>query len=216
MSYQIIAKIILITWAVLLAVYYPGRSYVKSRYLNDAPIIHIPDASDPNNKPGSSWSKTGALFVFLANIATFALVFIAAISPAISQRLTWVSVGLPFWVNVLGSILSVLNAVWGLLALFFNPNYTPLFQPMKEQFLLATRGPYALVRHPRYAAEIWLNMILFMFTGLWIPLLGALGWIAMYYQAREEENHLMALAGEAYGKYHQRTGMFFPRLTGRS
>jgi protein-S-isoprenylcysteine O-methyltransferase Ste14 len=184
--------------------------------LQDAPIIHIADATDSTNMPGSSWSKSGALFVFLANIATLALVFIAASSPATSQRLAWMSVGLPPWVNILGAILSVLNAVWGLLALFINPNYTPLFQPMKEQFMLATRGPYALVRHPRYAAEIWLNIILFMFTGIWIPLLGVLGWIAMVYQAREEENHLMALAGEAYGNYHQRTGMFFPRLTGRS
>ncbi|MFQ5435209.1 MAG: methyltransferase family protein, partial [Anaerolineae bacterium] len=117
---------------------------------------------------------------------------------------------------VLGSILSVLNAVWGLLALFFNPNYTPLFQPMKDQFVLATRGPYAVVRHPRYAAEIWLNIILFMFTGIWIPLLGVPGWIAMYNQARAEEHHLMTLAGETYRQYRQRTGMFFPRLTGGS
>lgn len=216
MSHQIIAFVILITWAALLAVYYPGRAYVISRYLQDAPIIRIADAADPTNKPGSLWSRIGALFVFGANIATFILVFMAAISPATSQRLTWVSVGLPPWVNVLGSILSVLNAVWGLLALFFNPNYTPLFQPMKDQFVLATRGPYAVVRHPRYAAEIWLNIILFMFTGIWIPLLGVPGWIAMYNQARAEEHHLMTLAGETYRQYRQRTGMFFPRLTGGS
>jgi protein-S-isoprenylcysteine O-methyltransferase Ste14 len=214
MSYQIIAFVILITWAVLLAVYFPGRACVRNRYLKDAPIIHIADAAMQTNKPGSPSSRIGSLFVFGTNIATFTLVFIAAFSPASSQRLAWASVGLPLWVNVLGSILSVLNAIWGLLALFFNPNYTPLFQPTKDQFLLATRGPYALVRHPRYAAEIWLNVILFMFTGIWIPLLGALGWVAMYYQARDEENHVMALAGEVYGKYHQRTGMLFPRFSG--
>lgn len=72
---------------------------------------------------------------------------------------------------------------------------------MKDRFLLATRGPYSMVRHPRYAGEAWLNVILFMFTGIWLPLLGMLGWIAMYYQARAEENLLAALAGEEYDRY---------------
>lgn len=108
----------------------------------------------------------------------------------------------------------MLNAVWGLLAALFNPNYTPCFQPMKKQFLLAMRGPYAVVRHPRYAGEAWLNVILFMFTGIWLPLLGVLRWIAMYDQARAEEEILMTLAGEEYKKYRQRTGMFFPSLKG--
>ncbi len=107
----------------------------------------------------------------------------------------------------------MLDAVWGLLASLFNPNYTPLFQAMKDRFLLATRGPYAVIRHPRYAGEAWLNVILFMFTGSWLPLLGALGWIAMYYQAVAEEEILTTPAGEEYEKHRQRTGMFLPRLT---
>lgn len=48
----------------------------------------------------------------------------------------------------------------------------------------------------------------------WLPLLGLLGWIAIYDQARAEEEILMMLAGEKYEKYRQRTGMFFPRLKG--
>jgi protein-S-isoprenylcysteine O-methyltransferase Ste14 len=150
--------------------------------------------------------------VFIANIATFALVFTAAISPSVIQRLDWISVDLPPWVNFLGSILSVLDAVWGLLALLFNPNYTPMFQPMKKQFLLATRGPYAVMRHPRYAAEIWLNVILFLFTGIWFPCLACSDGLQCTIR-RAEENLLAALAGEEYDKYRQSTGMFFPRLT---
>lgn len=213
MPYQVESLIIITTWAVLLVFLLVSRNYVKQRFLENSPIVRISGASGQDNKPGSPWSKIGALFVFIANIATFALVFTAAISPSVIQRLDWISVDLPPWVNFLGSILSVLDAVWGLLALLFNPNYTPMFQPMKKQFLLATRGPYAVMRHPRYAAEIWLNVILFLFTGIWLPLLGALGWVAMYYQARAEENLLAALAGEEYDKYRQSTGMFFPRLT---
>lgn len=211
---QIESTIIILTWLILIAFYYIGRNYVKSRFLNVSPILHILDTSVQYNKPGTPWSKLGSLFVFAANITTFALVFTAAISPPAVQDLGWVSVDLPRWVNYLGSVLFALDAVWGLLALFFNPNYTPMFQPMKKQFLLAMRGPYAVVRHPRYAAEIGLNVILFLFTGIWLPLLGALGWIAMYYQARSEEKSLIALAGEEYVRYQRNTGMFFPKFKG--
>lgn len=209
MSHQIASLIIIATWVALLVSLLFSRNFVKRRFLESASIIHIPDTSDKDIKPGSAWSKIGALFVFAANIAAFALVFAAAVSPSAVQRLDWMSVDLPTWVNVLGSMLFALDAVWGLLALLFNPNYTPMFQPMKKQFLLAKRGPYAVVRHPRYAAEVWLNVILFMFTGIWLPLLGALGWIAMYHQARAEEETLTTLAGEEYVKYRKRTGMFF-------
>lgn len=212
MSYQVESIIIFSTWVALLVFLSLSRNFVKRRFLEGAPNLRISTAPDQDNKPGSPQSKIGTLFVFTSNIATFALVFTAAISPESIQHQGWMSVDLPHWVNVLGSLLFVLNAIWGLLVSLFNPNYTPLFQPMRDQFLLATRGPYAVLRHPRYAAEAWLNIILFMFTGFWLPLLGALGWIAMYYQARTEDETLLALAGDEYKKYRQRTGMFFPKF----
>jgi protein-S-isoprenylcysteine O-methyltransferase Ste14 len=215
MSFQVESAIIVFTWLTLLVFYYAGRNYVKSRFLENSSSIHISDTPVQETKPGSMWSKIGVLLVFTANIATVALIFTAAISPTTSQRLEWASVSLPQGVYFTGSVLFVLDAVWGLLAVLFNPNYTPIFRPMKKQFLLATRGPYAVVRHPRYAAEIWLNVILFMFTGIWLPLLGVLGWIAIYYQARAEETMMMTLAQDEYGKYRQRTGMLIPRFTGK-
>ena len=214
MSHQIESMIIIATWVVLLVFLLVDRNFVKRRFLEGASNVRIPDAPSRDNTPGSPRSKIGALFVFAANIATFALLFVAAVTPPGVQLLDWIRVDLPPWVNVLGSMLFVLNAVWGLLAALFNPNYTPCFQPMKKQFLLAMRGPYAVVRHPRFAGEAWLNVILFMFTGIWLPLLGVLGWIAMYDQARAEEEILMTLAGEEYEKYRQRTGMCFPSLKG--
>jgi protein-S-isoprenylcysteine O-methyltransferase Ste14 len=214
MSTQVESTIILTTWVALLLILYVSQNFVKRRFLKDSPNVQIPNSSRQGNQPGSSRSKIGTLFVFASNIATIMLVFTAAISPSTVKRLDWISVDLPLWVYFCGGIFFVLNAVWGLLAALFNPNYTPCFHPMKKQFLLATRGPYAVVRHPRYVGEAWLNVILFMFTGIWLPLLGLLGWIAIYDQARAEEEILMMLAGEKYEKYRQRTGMFFPRLKG--
>jgi hypothetical protein len=141
MSYRVESTIILTTWVALLVILYVSQNFVKRRFLKDSPNVRIPNASRQGNQPGSSRSKIGTMFVFAANIATFALIFAATTSPTIIRRLGWVSVDFPHWVNILGSLLFVLNAIWGLLALLFNPNYTPLFKPMRKRFLLACRGP---------------------------------------------------------------------------
>lgn len=214
MAYQTEASIILVTWFVLLLLYLVNRYIIKNRFLKQPLIITVSQLTGQDIRPGSLLSRIGVLFIFVANIGTFALVFVASVSPGINTFFGSLHVDLPFWINLLGSIFFILNAVWGLLVLVFNPNYTPLTRRMSVHFLLATQGPYAMIRHPRYAGEACLNIILFMFTGIWLPLLGTLGWIAMYCQARAEEEILITLAGEAYEKYRQRTGMFLPRLNG--
>lgn len=116
MSHEVESMIIIATWVALLVFLLAGRNLVKRYFLEGSTNVRVSDASGQANKPGSSLSQIGALFVFAANIATFAVIFAAATSPAVIQRLDWVSVDLPPWVNVLGSMLFVLNAVWGLLA----------------------------------------------------------------------------------------------------
>lgn len=214
MTYQAEAKIIFFIWVVLLLLYLVNRYIIKNRFLKQPLIITVSQLTGQDFRPGSPLSRIGVLFVFIVNIVTFALVFVAAVSPVIDMLLEPMHIDLSFWINLPGSIFFIFNAVWGLLVLVFNPNYTPLTRRMSVHFLLATHGPYAIIRHPRYAGEAWLNIILFMFTGIWLPLLGTLGWIAIYYQARAEEEFLITQAGEAYEKYRQCTGMFFPELKG--
>jgi protein-S-isoprenylcysteine O-methyltransferase Ste14 len=108
-------------------------------------------------------------------------------------------------------LLFLLDCVWGLLVLIFNPAYTPFFFKRNSKILLATQGPYALIRHPRYASEAALNVILYLLTGAWIPLLGLFGWAALYLQALAEEKFLLAAAPETYGRYYAGTGRFLPR-----
>ena len=95
-------------------------------------------------------------------------------------------------------MLFVLAATWCTLALIYNPGYRPFFLKPKTAARLATRGPYALVRHPRYAGEAALNFILAAFTGAWLPLLGVLGWPALRGQAQVEEEWLLMAAPESY------------------
>ncbi|MGC9397330.1 MAG: methyltransferase family protein [Anaerolineae bacterium] len=116
------------------------------------------------------------------------------------------------WANVAGGVLFVLYSLWGLLVLFYNPNYTPLYQQTRGQYVIVTEGPYRWVRHPRYAAAALANLIFFLFTGVWLSLLGILGWAAVYAQSKAEELFLLTLAPQVYGDYRRRTGMFFPRI----
>jgi protein-S-isoprenylcysteine O-methyltransferase Ste14 len=212
MSNQTKALIIGITWWVLLMIHFLHRRFLRHEVVNHFLVIKTNREPNQTSSPGTSLSKSGVLFVFGANIITFVLVIATALFPTLDAFVGRVRIGLPRWTNIVGGILFVLNSIWGLLVLVFNPNYTPLYKELSDQFLLATQGPYHIIRHPRYAAEAMLNIALFLFTGVWISLLGMIGWPAIYSQALAEEDYLMKVAGRAYGEYCRNTGMFFPSL----
>lgn len=212
MTYQSESIIILITWTVLLVLFLLNRYFLKNRFIDQSLIITISHKKRQDYRPGTPLTRMGVLFVFLTNITTFFLIFFGSFSPVNNKLLEFLHINFPSWIRFLASVFFILNSIWGLLILMFNPNYTPLTKSMGNKFLLATHGPYALIRHPRYMGEAWLNIILFLFTGIWISLLGILGWVAIYYQAIAEEKLLIILADEKYEKYRRQTGMFFPRL----
>lgn len=205
-----------ITWAVLFVLYSIERFLLRdklSNHISKGRLVNVPGrAAKP---PGTLLSKVGVLFVFVVNIVSIMLLLIAALTSSPGQSLALVKVNLPLWVNAVGGMLFVADTIWGFFAMVFNPNYTPLYSAPPQQFVLATRGPYGITRHPRYTSEAFLNIALFLLTGIWLPLLGLIGWIAIYRQACAEENYLMMLAGKEYGEYRKKTGMFFPKLGGK-
>jgi protein-S-isoprenylcysteine O-methyltransferase Ste14 len=213
MSGQMEALIVVVTWGILLILYVLSRYLLKDSLVRYSTQILLLSRPNQANKPGTLLSKTGVLFVFMVNIITFFIMFAAALTPAIDPNLAWIKLDLPLWINILGSILFLIDYIWGLFALIFNPNYTPLYKSPPSHLILATRGPYGIIRHPRYASEAFLNIALFLFTGIWLPLLGLIGWIAIYSQACAEEGYLMEVAPDEYGEYRKKTGMFFPKLT---
>lgn len=205
-------SIIAVTWTTLFVLYSINRFLTRGGFLKPSAKILLSSISIPGKAPGTLFSKAGVLLVFLANIASVFLLMVDVLSSATHPTLALVKVDLPLWTNIAGSILFVMNTLWGFFAMIYNPTYTPLYRLPPDQFILATQGPYSRIRHPRYASEAVLNIVLFLFTGIWFSLLGLIGWAAMYYQARAEENYLMALAAKEYGEYRQKTGMFFPKL----
>lgn len=210
------ALIIVLTWGILLILYGLNRYLIKDRLTRRSPKVFISSEAYQAKKPGVLLSKNGVLFVFAVNITTFVIIFATALSPSVGQNLAFIKVKLPLWVNILGSVLFVIDFIWGFFALVFNPNYTPLYKNPPNQFILATQGPYSMLRHPRYTSEALLNIALFLFTGIWLPLLGLIGWAAIYYQACAEESYLMILVPKEYGEYRAKTGMFLPKLTKRA
>ena len=69
-----------------------------------------------------------------------------------------------------------------------------------------------MMRHPTYFNYVAVTLFLFLATGIWIVLFGALGWVAAPRQARAEEEALEKRFGRIYTAYAARTGRFFPRI----
>ena len=81
---------------------------------------------------------------------------------------------------------------------------------------LITSGMFAHVRHPIYA----FSMLLMICSVVVVPTAAMIAIAAthltlMNLKARNEEEHLSAVHGEAYQRYVARTGRFFPRLRAR-
>ena len=78
---------------------------------------------------------------------------------------------------------------------------------------LVVTGPYALLRHPMYAAVLWNGTAVTAFgLGSWLVLVAVvplhLIWVWL---VRLEEAQLAARYGAAYEAYSADTGQFFPR-----
>jgi protein-S-isoprenylcysteine O-methyltransferase Ste14 len=81
---------------------------------------------------------------------------------------------------------------------------------------LITDGLFRHIRHPIYA----FSMLLMLCSAVIVPtapmaVVAAVHILLMNLKARNEERHLLHTHGDAYQRYLQRTGRFFPRLGGR-
>jgi len=79
----------------------------------------------------------------------------------------------------------------------------------------ATRGFYAVIRHPQYLALAVSGFGLAILWPRFLTLvLFALMLFLYYLLARDEERRMLARFGDDYRAFMERTGMFFPRLFG--
>ena len=167
-----------------------------------------------NNKqiPGRRWSQIAvALGILYSYIILIDLVF-HYIFGFSDYNLIFI-IDLPILVNWIGIIGMWFLGVWVSITFIYNVNYTPCTNQMKEEkYALATGGTYKYIRHPAYIAGIFEILFIFIATGAWIILFGLIGFLALPYQAREEEKILREMFGEIYDDYTSKTGRFFPKI----
>ena len=81
----------------------------------------------------------------------------------------------------------------------------------KEQNALVTRGPYGRIRHPIYSFQMLMIAGAAILLPSVLPLaLLALHLVCVLIKARDEEAHLLAVHGDTYRAYLNRTGGLVP------
>jgi len=124
----------------------------------------------------------------------------------------YIAFDLPYWINWIGVIGIWIQDGWGVAVLLYNVNYTPAYRPLRKDHVLATGGPYKILRHPMYVAKAILVIFFFLATGIWFSLLGFLSWFVLPSQAKREEDALTKKYGNIYEEYLVKTGRFFPKI----
>ena len=155
-------------------------------------------------------AASGTIFFFLVSMAYPFLVF-----TGLSQSIEYFPLQLRFqydsWIQVIGIPLETMGYFLFLWSVLERGRYATSWE-MQEDHKLVTSGPYRYVRHPSYLAYF------IMFFGLFLLLLSLIALvplIAIPGYARlttHEEELLVKRFGDAYVKYHKRTGRFLPKV----
>ncbi len=122
---------------------------------------------------------------------------------------------LPDWLRWVGVALGVASlAFWTWTQAALGTHWSAQLQLREEHHLVAT-GPYARVRHPLYTAMFGWAVAVALVTANGVFVFLAVAVIAgLVARAPREEQMMLGEFGEEYAAYMQRTGRFFPRLTG--
>lgn len=205
---------ILIAWVISLIIYI----FLQLKHRNQLPEGSIIIEKSMNNNtetqyiPGTKLSRNGLLIGLGIN----SLMYIIAII------FYWFEIGinkpiliinLPRWMNWLGIVLIWIYYYWGVKVMQFNVNYLPLYKPLPNKYILATGGPYRLVRHPMYLCKILSAFFLLLASGIWFQIIGGIiAIISLPTQAKGEEKIMLELFGKEYENYINHTGRFFPKF----
>jgi protein-S-isoprenylcysteine O-methyltransferase Ste14 len=114
------------------------------------------------------------------------------------------------WIASVGAVASLLltSVCWSRMGVHWR-----MAVSVKGEEELITDGPFRYVRHPIYT----LSMLLMICSAIIVPtvpmLIVAVAHLVLtHFKARNEERHLLAAHGEAYGRYLARTGQFLPKI----
>jgi protein-S-isoprenylcysteine O-methyltransferase Ste14 len=122
-----------------------------------------PALLERRKKAGQEQSPAQRIIIFLILIASIALFVLSAFD----HRFSWSPVSAP--VSLLGDILVALGLMLNLIVLRENSYSSSTIEIMEDQKVIST-GPYALVRHPMYAASLVMIIGVPLALGSWLGL----------------------------------------------
>jgi protein-S-isoprenylcysteine O-methyltransferase Ste14 len=173
--------------------------------------IKIESSDSVDLSPGTSWSKFGILIAMTGNRLAVIAILLISLFNLWANMPPFLTISLPLWLNWIGLLGIWFHYTWGIAVLYYNVNYTPAYKSMPATYVLATGGPYSIIRHPYYVGDLLYTVFLFMATGWWVLGISALGWTTLPQQASEEEKAIQARFGVIYEDYTERTGRFLPK-----
>ena len=175
-------------------------------------VFHVRIHRGPEPPPRVRRPGTARFVAMLAALLVVAV--ITALTPG--QAATWLPAPLEAAVAAAGALSSLAGAtfvIWAAAALGANLAVGPTVRG-DERATLVTAGPFALVRHPLYAA---LGLLAAGATLAWGSVAGLVALLVFYpptarARAAREEEALAAAWGTAWNEYAARTPRFVPRL----
>lgn len=137
---------------------------------------------------------------------------VAGVGAFVSESSWWLDLHDNASLELIGAVLALLGLalfVWSKLTL--GDNYSPCFDAFLPKDIVQ-RGPYRLIRHPIYTANIVLLTGLFLASGTaWIAAALLALTLAYVKSARDEERELTQRFAH-YAEYVRRSGRFLPRF----
>jgi protein-S-isoprenylcysteine O-methyltransferase Ste14 len=201
-------------WIISGIAYFILKRVMKDRLPRGSIVDSIHDDSVDLEPPGTFWSRLGVTFTMSVNMAILLTIVFLELIDSWNIFASFVTIDLPLLVNWAGLVGLWFYLFWGTVTLVYNPNYITLYKRLPEKnYVLATGGPYSIVRHPMYVAKGFvLPFLIFLTTGTWLVIVGLTGWVAFPSQAEAEEKILERKFGRNYHEYVARTGRFFPKF----
>jgi protein-S-isoprenylcysteine O-methyltransferase Ste14 len=168
--------------------------------------------SKEKQAPGNRWSQFCLTFGngFLLGVEMYILIL--TIFDLWKPESSCTVINLPTYINWLGIIGRWLSICWEISVFFYNVNYTAFWNPIKDEYVLATGGPYKYIRHPMYTNKIVIYFFIFAATGSWLIFIGLIGFLPVSYQAKQEEILMRETFGKVYEDYISKTGRFLPKI----
>ena len=131
------------------------------------------------------------------------------------QRMAWSSLPLPGWMRWAGIVmLALAEGLWMWTFRSLGKNLTDTVVTRRDHSLV-TSGPYRWVRHPFYGCVALLLLAVSLVSANWFLLAsGAVVLWLLVVRTRKEEENLVGRFGDAYRRYMEETGRFWPKLHG--